>query len=120
MEKLELTQMIYSDPGTLEVSLFNSGYHLFSVTKYKQNYQLCYDDAGHDCKIIVDSDLVESPKQLDVCDWQLLKILHPEVQEYQWKIFQTLKDFVDNRTEGEYSLQRIKSILQKENKIESI
>lgn len=114
MEKLELTQMVYSESGALEVSLFTKGYHLFSVTKYKQNYQLCYDDSGYDCKITVDSDLVESPKQLDECDWQLLKILHPQVQNFQWGVFQTLKDFVDNRLEEEYALERIKSVLQED------
>lgn len=63
----------------------------------------------------INSDLVENPKSITLYDWQLLKILHPEVQHYQWEIFKTLKGFVDNRAEEEYTLERIKSILQKEN-----
>ena len=69
--------------------------------------------------VIVDSDLVENPKSLTQYDWQLLKILHPYVESFQWEIFKTLKDIIDNRAEEEYSLQIIKEILQKENKIES-
>lgn len=67
----------------------------------------------------INSDLVENPKNLEDADWQLLKIIHPEVKSFQWEIFQTLKDFVDNRIEEDYTLERIKEILQKENKIES-
>ena len=67
----------------------------------------------------INSDLVENPKSLTQYDWQLLKILHPEVKNYQWKIFHIMKDLVDNRAEEEYTLERIKDILQKENKIES-
>lgn len=74
---------------------------------------------GSGCDISVDSDLVENPKSLTQYDWQLLKILHPEVQHYQWEVFRALKDLVDNKIEEEYTLDRIKSILQKENKIES-
>ena len=71
------------------------------------------------CDVNVDSDLVENPKSITQYDWQLLKIIHPQVKSFQWGIFQILKDLVDNRVEEEYSLERIKSILQKENKIES-
>ena len=74
---------------------------------------------GSGCDISVDYDLVENPKSLTQYDWQLLKILHPEVQHYQWEVFQTLKDLVDNRVEEEYTLAEIKLILQQENKIES-
>lgn len=71
------------------------------------------------CDVNVDSDLVENPKSITQYDWQLLKILHPAVKSFQWEIFQVMKDLVDNRAEEEYTLERIKSILQKENKIES-
>ena len=71
------------------------------------------------CDVDVDSDLVENPKSLTQYDWQLLRILHPEVKSFQWEMFQVMKDLVDNRTEEEYTLSGIKSILQKENKIES-
>ena len=71
------------------------------------------------CDVNVDSDLVENPKSLTQYDWQLLKIIHPEVQHYQWEVFRTLKDLVDNRVEEEYTLAEIKLILQQENKIES-
>ena len=71
------------------------------------------------CDVNVDSDLVENPKALTQYDRQLLKIIHPEVQHYQWEVFRTLKDLVDNRVEEEYTLAEIKLILQQENKIES-
>ena len=67
----------------------------------------------------INSDLVENPKNLEDVDWQLLKISHPAVKSFQWEIFQVMKDLVDNVTTEEYTLSRIKSILQKENKIES-
>lgn len=67
----------------------------------------------------INNDLVENPKSLTQYDWQLLRIIHPEVKSFQWEVFQVMKDLVDNRVEEEYSLERIKSILQKENKIES-
>lgn len=67
----------------------------------------------------INSDLVENPKNLEDVDWQLLKIIHPEVKSFQWEIFQVMKDLVDNRIEEDYTIKRIKSILQKENKIES-
>lgn len=63
----------------------------------------------------IDNDLVLDPKNLEDTDWQLLKILHSEVKSFQWKIFQVLKDFVDNKIDEEYALESIKSILQKEN-----
>ena len=66
----------------------------------------------------INSDLVENPKNLEDVDWQLLKITHPEVKSFQWEVFQVMKDLVDNVTTEEYTLSRIKSILQKENKIE--
>ena len=71
------------------------------------------------CDVNIDSDLVENPKSLTQYDWQLLRIIHPEVKSFQWEVFQVMKDLVDNRVEEEYSLERIKSVLQKENKIES-
>lgn len=96
-------------------------FHVYKLrSTYKFEYSTTYFKTNFDQSIVeVDSDIVGNPKILDVCDWQLLKILHPEVQECQWKIFQILKDFVDNRVEEDYALERIKSILQKENKIES-
>ena len=67
------------------------------------------------CDVDVDSDLVENPKSLTQYDLQLLKILHPEVKNYQWEIFQVMKDLVDNVIEEDYSLQRIKEILEENN-----
>lgn len=67
----------------------------------------------------INSDSVENPKSLTQYDWQLLRILHSEVKSFQWEIFQIMKDLVDNRVEEEYTLERIKGILQQENKIES-
>ena len=128
--KLKLDQKVYSS-GTVEVSCKS-----YLVDEYKTEwlihdfavlaFKCCYKferssdplNSNLNTTIYVDTDLVESPKSLTQYDWQLLKILHPEVQHYQWEIFQTLKDLVDNRVEEDYTLERIKEILQKENKIE--
>lgn len=60
----------------------------------------------------INSDLVENPKTLDICDWQLLKIIHPEVKSFQWEVFQVMKDLVDNVTEEEIAIYLIKNILE--------
>ena len=60
----------------------------------------------------INSDLVENPKNLEDVDWQLLKIIHPEVKSYQWEIFQILKDLVDNVIEEEIAINLIKNILE--------
>ena len=97
----------------------------FSLGKLRSTYKFKYStkyfamSPKQLTEVVVDSDLVQNPRQLDICDWQLLKIIHSEVQHYQWEIFQVIKDLVDNKVEEEYTLERIKSILQKENKIES-
>lgn len=97
----------------------------FGVCKLRSTYKFKYSTkyfssyGPEQLDVTIDPDLVENPKQMDECDWQLLRILHSEVQHYQWKIFQILKSFVDNVIEEEYSLQKIKEILQNENKIES-
>lgn len=116
-EDLELNQILYNGSGTLEIIVQCKNLYQ-SITKRRDCYQLLYQEAGDDIKFYVDSDLVENPKNLEDVDWQLLKIIHPEVKSFQWEIFQTLKDFVDNRIEEDYTLERIKEILQKENKIE--
>lgn len=117
-EDLELNQILYNGSGTLEIIVQCKNLYQ-STTKRRSCYQLLYQEIGGDVKFFIDSDLVENPKQLNIYDWQLLKILHPEVKSYQWEIFQILKDLVDNKIEEEYTLERIKGILQKENKIES-
>jgi hypothetical protein len=60
----------------------------------------------------INSDLVENPKTLDICDWQLLKIIHPEVKSFQWEVFQVMKDLVDNVIEEEIAINLIKNILE--------
>ena len=60
----------------------------------------------------INSDLVENPKNLEDVDWQLLKIIHPEVKSFQWEVFQVMKDFVDNRVEEEIATILIKNILE--------
>ena len=128
--EIKLEQKVYSS-GTVEVSC-----KIYMIDDYKTEwlvydfavlvFKCCYKfersndplNSNLNTTIYVDSDLVENPKNLDICDWQLLKIIHPEVQHYQWEIFQVMKDLVDNVTEEDYSLQRIKSILQKENNYE--
>ena len=110
-EDLELNQILYNGSGTLEVVVQCKNLYQ-SVTKRRSCYQLLYQEIGGDVKLFIDSDLVQNPKNLEDVDWQLLKILHPEVQHYQWKIFQILKSFIDNRVEEDYALERIKSILQ--------
>jgi len=117
-EDLELNQILYNGSGTLEIIVQCKNLYQ-SITKRRNCYQLLYQEEGGDVKFYVDSDLVENPKSLTQYDWQLLKILHPEVKSYQWEIFQILKDLVDNVIEEEYALSEIKSTLQKENKIES-
>ena len=93
----------------------------FSLGKLRSTYKFKYStkyfamSPKQLTEVVVDSDLVQNPKQLDVCDWQLLKIIHPEVQHFQWEIFHVLKDLVDNVVTEEYTVERIKSILQKEN-----
>lgn len=94
------------DTYSLATSVF-----LVEIGKIKQELGIGLD-------FNINSDLVENPKTLDICDWQLLKIIHPEVKSFQWEVFQVMKDLVDNVTTEEYTLSRIKSILQKENKIE--
>lgn len=117
-EDLELNQILYNGSGTLEIIVQCKNLYQ-SITKRRNCYQLLYQEEGGDVRFYIDSDLVENPKSLSVYDWQLLKILYPEVKNFQWEIFKTLKDLVDNKVEEEYTLERIKSILQKENKIES-
>lgn len=130
--KIKLDQKIYPS-GTVEINCRNyvqkentyfSLVYKYTVLKLRRTYKFEYSTehlslTPEQLDVTVDSDLVENPKHLNICDWQLLKIIHPEVQGYQWEIFQILKDLVDNVAEEEYSLERIKSILQKENKIES-
>lgn len=129
--EIKLEQKVYSS-GTVEVSC-----KIYMIDEYKTQwlvydlavlvFKCCYKferssdplNSNLNTTIYVDSDLVENPKSLSVHDYQLLKILHPQVKNFQWEIFKTLKDLIDNRAEEEYTLERIKSILQKENKIES-
>ena len=59
----------------------------------------------------INSDLVENPKNLEDVDWQLLRILNPQVSSVQWTIFKLLKDLVDARTEEDYTIDQIKQIL---------
>ena len=128
--KLKLDQKVYSS-GTVEVSCKS-----YIVDEYKTEwlihdfavlvFKCCYKferssdpiNSNLNTTSYVDSDLVENPKALTQYDWQLLKILHPEVQHYQWEVFRTLKDLVDNVTEEDYSLQRIKEILEENNREE--
>lgn len=142
MEKvieIELEQNIYSRTGTKETTVFiNNKYEDTSFVVSSEDYIICiknntysleysktpspagvHNEQPNFYKFYIDSDLVENPKTLTQYDWQLLKIIHPEVKSFQWEIFQVMKDLVDNRAEEEYTLSGIKSILQKENKIES-
>ncbi|QEG08299.1 hypothetical protein HWC26_gp047 [Aeromonas phage 2L372X] len=141
MEKvieIELEQNIYSRTGTKETTLFiKNKYEDTSFVVSCEDYIICIKNSTYSLeysktpspagvhneqpnfyKFYIDSDLVENPKSLTQYDWQLLKIIHPEVKSFQWEIFQVMKDLVDNVTTEEYTLERIKSILQKENKIE--
>lgn len=129
--EIKLEQKIYQS-GTVEINCRNyvqkentdfSLVYKYTVLKLRKTYKFEYSTehlslTPAQIDVTVDSDMIENPKQLGICDWQLLKILHPEVQHYQWEVFQILKDFVDNRVDEEYSLERIKGILQKENKYE--
>lgn len=129
--EIKLEQKVYSS-GTVEVSCksylvddYKTEWliHEFAVLVFKCCYKFERSsdtlNSNLNTTIYVDSDLVENPKALTQYDWQLLKILHTEVQYYQWEVFKTLKDLVDNRVEEEYVLETIKNVLQQENKIES-
>lgn len=129
--EIKLEQKVYPS-GTTEVvchywNVSNTcvpQYLRIHISKFRKTYilEVQEDDVTlinyNKTDVIVDSDLVENPKSLSVHDYQLLKILHPQVKNFQWEIFKTLKDLVDNVTEEEYTLERVKGILQKENKIE--
>lgn len=128
--EIKLEQKVYSS-GTVEVSC-----KIYMIDGYKTEwlvydlavlvFKCCYKferssdplNSNLNTTIYVDSDLVQNPKTLDICDWQLLKIINPQVKSFQWEIFQVMKDLVDNVTTEEYTLERIKSILQKENNYE--
>lgn len=130
--EIKLEQKVYPS-GTTEVvchywNVSSTGvpqYLRIHVSKLRKTYvlEVQEDDITlinyNKTDVSVDSDLVENPKSLTQYDWQLLKITHHGVKSFQWEIFQVMKDLVDNKVEEEYSLQRIKSILQKEYKIES-
>lgn len=128
--EIKLEQKVYSS-GTVEVSC-----KIYMIDEYKTEwlvydlavlvFKCCYKferssdplNLNLNTTIYVDSDLVENPKSLTQYDWQLLKIIHPEVKSFQWEVLQVMKDLIDNVTEEDYSLRRIKSILQKENNYE--
>lgn len=130
--KIKLDQKIYPS-GTVEINCRNyvqkentdfSLVYNYTVLKLRGTYKFEYSTehlslTPERLDVSVDPDLVENPKSLTQYDWQLLKITHHGVKSFQWEIFQVMKDLVDNKVEEEYSLQRIKSILQKEYKIES-
>lgn len=90
----------------------------FSLGKLRSTYKFKYSteyfamSPNQLTEVVVDSDLVQNPKQLSICDWQLLKIIHPEVQYYQWEVFQVMKGLVDNVIEEEIAINLIKNILE--------
>lgn len=124
--EIVLNQQVYPS-GTIEVSYryytkddvgmqwleseFSMG-KLRSTYKFKYSTKYFAMSPKQLTEVVVDSDLVQNPKQLDICDWQLLKIIHPEVKSFQWEIFQILKDLVDNVTEEEIAINLIKNILE--------
>ena len=110
-EDLELNQILYNGSGTLEIIVQSKNLYQ-SITKRRNCYQLLYQETGDGVKFYIDSDLVENPKSLTQYDWQLLKILHPEVQHFQWEIFQILKDLIDNTVEEGIAIDLIKNILE--------
>lgn len=130
--EIKLDQKVYPS-GTTEVvchywNVSNTSvpqYLRIHLSKFRKTYILEVQEDNittmnnNKIDVIVDSCVVENPKYLSIYDWQLLKILHPEVQYFQWEIFKTLKDLVDNRIEEWYTLAEIKLVLQQENKIES-
>lgn len=123
--EIKLEQKVYSS-GTVEVSC-----KIYMIDDYKTEwlvydlavlvFKCCYKferssdplNSNLNTTIYVDSDLVENPKAITKYDWQLLKILHPEVKIYQWEIFQILKDLVDNKSDESYTVSEIKEVLNK-------
>ena len=108
--EINLDFIAYSNSRTLEVIVQGKNLNQ-SVCKYKNCYQLTYEEQGGSTKINVDNDIVTNPKHLEETDWQLVKILNPQVSSVQWIIFKLLKDLVDARTEEEYTIDQIKQTL---------
>lgn len=111
--EINLDFTTYSNSGTLEVIVQGKNLNQ-SVCKYKNCYQLIYEEQGGSNKIAIDTDIVTNPRHLEETDWQLLKILNPQVSSVQWSIFKLLKDLVDARTEEDYTIDQIKQILGEE------
>ena len=123
--EIKLEQKVYPS-GTTEVvchywNVSSTGvpqYLRIHVSKLRKTYMLEVQEDDitlinyNKTDVIVDSDLVENPKSLTQYDWQLLKILHPEVQHFQWEIFQILKDLIDNTVEEGIAIDLIKNILE--------
>lgn len=123
--EIKLEQKVYSS-GTVEVSC-----KIYMIDEYKTQwlvydlavlvFKCCYKferssdplNSNLNTTIYVDSDLVENPKTLTQYDWQLLKIINPDIHEDQWKIFKLLKDLLDNKSDESYTVSEIKEVLNK-------
>lgn len=122
--QIEIEQ-IQHEGGTIEVacSIYKVDEHKtlwlnseISVAKLRNSYQLRVSGSKSItipsiANIFIDTDIVTNPKHLEETDWQLLRILNPQVSSVQWSIFKLLKDLVDARTEEDYTIDQIKQIL---------
>lgn len=124
--EIKLEQKIYPS-GTVEINCRNylqkenTDFFLFykyTVLKLRRTYKFEYSTehlslTPERSDISVDSDLVENQKALTQYDWQLLKIINPDIHEDQWKIFKLLKDLLDNKSDESYTVSEIKEVLNK-------
>lgn len=81
--------------------------NIYSVAKLNK----CYNLEKVGWRLCIE-DVVEDPKNLSYLDWQLLKITNSDVEPYQWKIFKLLKDLLDNRITGDYTISKVKEVLE--------
>lgn len=119
--EITIEQNVYPRSETKEVlCMVATREHIYNKTYGVSKLGICYQftKIGLTCSyktIKLDGDTVLDPTNTQQEDWQLLKILNPEVDDKTWKIYHVLKDLIDNKIDEEYTLERISDVLQKEN-----
>ena len=68
--------------------------------------------AKQDIGFTINNDIVQDPKNISDEDFQLLKILNPNVTDTQFNIFKELKLYLDNHQTEDYTLDQVKQILK--------
>ena len=92
--------------------------HIYNKTYGVSKLGICYQftKIGLTCPyktIKLDGDTVLDPINTQQEDWQLLKILNPDVDNKTWKIYQILKDLIDNKIDEEHTINYVKDIFDK-------